>query len=73
MRAGALLDAWTYAPAGAGATVVIVAYAAALRDGSPTELRCSPEHRAARWFAVGDLRAITMPEGYKRAIRLSAR
>ena len=35
------------------------------------ELRA--EHREARWFAVGDLRAITMPERYKRAIRLSAR
>jgi len=72
VAAGALLDAWTYEPAGADATVVVIAYAARLLDGA-TELRCSAEHREARWFAVGDLRDLTMPEPYKRAIRLSAR
>jgi 8-oxo-dGTP pyrophosphatase MutT (NUDIX family) len=72
VRAGAVVDAWTYEPAGAAATVVIVVFACALRDAAAApELTCSGEHSEARWFDAGALAAVPMPEPYKRSIRLA--
>jgi hypothetical protein len=66
------VDAWTYRPGGAGATVVIVVYDCALLEPAPPLLRPSPEHSAARWFDVAALEAVAMPEGYKRSIRAAS-
>jgi 8-oxo-dGTP pyrophosphatase MutT (NUDIX family) len=75
VRCGALVDAWTYTPAGAAATVVIVVYECVPREpaaaGQP--LTPSAEHSDARWFDLASLAAIEMPEPYKRSIRAAAR
>jgi 8-oxo-dGTP pyrophosphatase MutT (NUDIX family) len=67
----ALVDAWTYRPAGATGTVVVVVYDCELRceDATMRTLTMSEEHSDARWFAVASLAAIEMPERYKRSIR----
>jgi 8-oxo-dGTP pyrophosphatase MutT (NUDIX family) len=66
---GALVDAWTYRPAGEAATVVIVVYACELHGSD--ELTRSDEHSDARWFDVGSVGALTMPAPYKRSIALA--
>jgi 8-oxo-dGTP pyrophosphatase MutT (NUDIX family) len=76
VRCLALVDAWTYRPAGAHATVVVVVYDCALRSsaGSARQtLSPSAEHSDARWFEVASLGEIDMPAPYKRSIRRAAR
>ena len=70
----ALVDAWTYRPAGSTGTVVIVVYDCALRSPAPAtqSLMLSPEHSDAQWFEVRSLAAVEMPELYKRSIRRAA-
>jgi 8-oxo-dGTP pyrophosphatase MutT (NUDIX family) len=69
-RAGALLDVWRYAIAGAG-DVLIVTYAMAI--DSFEGMRCSDEHSEARVLDVGEVDALPMPAGYKASIRRAGR
>jgi 8-oxo-dGTP pyrophosphatase MutT (NUDIX family) len=70
----ALVDAWTYHPAGSMGTVVIVVYDCALRTPLPCTqpLTLSPEHTDAQWFEVASLGAVEMPAPYKASISRAA-
>jgi len=63
---GSLLDCWNYEVL-PGRHVAIVTYAVA-RPGRET-LQHSAEHRHFGWFAVSELDALPMPDGYRRSIR----
>jgi 8-oxo-dGTP pyrophosphatase MutT (NUDIX family) len=61
-----LLDAWVYTIA-PGTRVLIVTYGCS--EPALREARLSDEHRELRWFDVGELDGLPMPEGYRRSIR----
>jgi 8-oxo-dGTP pyrophosphatase MutT (NUDIX family) len=69
----ALVDAWTYRPAGSTRAVVVVVYDCVLREPGAARLTLSAEHSDAQWFDVASLVAVDMPERYKRSIRRAAR
>jgi len=71
----ALVDAWTYCPAGGAATVVIVVFDRVPRTplAATRSLTWSSEHSEARWFDVASLANVEMPEPYKRSIARAAR
>lgn len=74
VRCRALVDAWTYRPAGSPTTVVVVVYDCVLGDrrAARPALTPSAEHSDARWFEVSSLDGVEMPERYKRSIRRAA-
>lgn len=61
-----LIDCWLYAIAGAGEVLIVTYGCAACGDATP---RLSNEHRALGLFAVDEIAALPMPEGYRRSIR----
>jgi 8-oxo-dGTP pyrophosphatase MutT (NUDIX family) len=64
-----ILDCWLYQVL-PGKKVLIVTYAVHRVDRH--EFRVSREHRKFGIFAVGELRGLAMPEGYRRSIRACA-
>lgn len=60
-----ILDSWVY-EIRPDRIVLIVTYG--VSTPSLAGLRCSHEHKEARVFALDDVPALTMPEGYKRSI-----
>jgi 8-oxo-dGTP pyrophosphatase MutT (NUDIX family) len=63
---GPLLDAWVYRIAD-GVEVLILTFGC--HGGGRASVIHGPEHRAVGRFAVGDLEALEMPDGYRRSIR----
>lgn len=66
VRVAAILDCWRYAVR-PGREVLIVTYGCEAQ-GTP-RLVLSPEHREVGTFAVSEIDALPMPEGYRRSIR----
>lgn len=62
----AILDSWVY-EVRAGTNVLIVTYGCRLRRAA--EIRISHEHKRVGLFAVDEIDALPMPEGYRRSIR----
>jgi 8-oxo-dGTP pyrophosphatase MutT (NUDIX family) len=67
--ADGILDCWLYQVL-PGKDVLIVTYA--VRRINRREFRVSQEHRKFGVFALGELTALAMPEGYRRSIRACA-
>ncbi len=63
---GPILDCWRYEIAQMG-TVIIVTYGCRPRGEAKT--RISAEHRALGMFGIGEIDALSLPEGYRRSIR----
>lgn len=63
---GDLLDCWRY-PVLANREVLIVTYG--VKPLAQAELHLSHEHKALGRFAMADIAALRMPEGYRRSIR----
>ena len=64
--ADGMLDCWLYQVL-PGKEVLIVTYA--VRRLNLREFHVSREHRKFGLFAVGELKDLAMPEGYRRSIR----
>ena len=62
----AILDSWVY-EVRAGTNVLIVTYGCRLRGAS--DIRITHEHKRVGLFALGEIDALPMPEGYRRSIR----
>ena len=67
VTAGCLLDAWVFEVV-PGRHVLILAYSCALTVPGRTGLRASAEHAAVRFVGWGELDALRLPVGYRRAI-----
>ena len=67
---GPLLDSWVYHIA-AGVDVLIVTYGC--YPAPFARLTHSPEHKAVGLFALQEVEALPMPEGYKKSIQAWAR
>jgi 8-oxo-dGTP pyrophosphatase MutT (NUDIX family)/GNAT superfamily N-acetyltransferase len=65
-----ILDSWVYEVL-PSREVLILSYGARRADGLP--LRVSAEHRRLGLFALGEVDALPVAEGYRRAIRIWAR
>ena len=63
---GPIVDCWNFEVL-PGRHVTIVTYAVARAERG--ELMISDEHRRLGWFALGELGALPLPEGYRRSIR----
>src|SRR5258706_6438178 len=61
-----ILDCWVYEVL-PQREVLIVTYGGTRRDRAP--LRISDEHRRVGLFALCEIEALPMPEGYRRSIR----
>jgi len=61
-----ILDCWLY-PVLPGKDVLIVTYA--VRQMDRGKFRVSREHLRFGIFSIGELDALTIPEGYRRSIR----
>ena len=61
-----ILDSWVY-EIRTGVTVLIVTYGCRLRGRG--DIRISHEHKRVGLFAVSEIGALPMPEGYRRSIR----
>lgn len=61
-----LLDCWRY-PVLVDRSVLIVTYG--VKPLAQAELHLSHEHKALGRFAMADIAALRMPEGYRRSIR----
>jgi ADP-ribose pyrophosphatase YjhB (NUDIX family) len=66
---GPIVDCWNYEVL-PGRHVMIVTYAVTRLDRE--ELRISPEHSRFGWFALGEIGALPLPDGYRRSIRAAA-
>ncbi len=66
VSAADILDCWLYDICGE-VEVVIVSYGCAVHGGSEPVL--SAEHKALGLFALDEIDALAMPEGYRRSIR----
>lgn len=66
---GPIVDCWNYEVL-PGQRVMIVTYRATRVEVG--DLRISDEHRRLGWFALGELDALNLPEGYRRSIRAAA-
>lgn len=66
---GPIIDCWNFEVL-PGRHVTIVTYRVACTDAG--ELRISDEHRRLAWFALGELDALNLPDGYRRSIRAAA-
>jgi 8-oxo-dGTP pyrophosphatase MutT (NUDIX family) len=60
-----LLDCWVYTIA-RGVNVLVLTYGCS--ESSLDEAVLSDEHSELRWFALGDVDELRMPEGYKKSI-----
>jgi len=67
VHAGPLLDTWIYKIA-ADVIVFVVTYGVDFA-GDLSEIKCSSEHKEARVFGLGEVDALSIPDGYKRSIR----
>jgi 8-oxo-dGTP pyrophosphatase MutT (NUDIX family) len=61
-----ILDSWVYTIV-PGVSVLVLAYGCA--ESSRREAVLSDEHKELRWFPVGEVGNLKMPEGYKALIR----
>jgi 8-oxo-dGTP pyrophosphatase MutT (NUDIX family) len=61
-----ILDSWVYTIV-PGVSVLVIAYGCS--EISRHEAVLSEEHKALRWFALADVDALKMPDGYKASIR----
>jgi 8-oxo-dGTP pyrophosphatase MutT (NUDIX family) len=61
-----LLDSWIYTIV-PGVNVLVLAYGCT--ESSLGEAVLSDEHSELRWFALGDVDELRMPDGYKKSIR----
>ena len=67
VSASRMLDSWVYAIT-PEVRVLILSYGC--RELAPErEARLSHEHKQLRWFALGEVDTLRMPEGYKASIR----
>lgn len=66
---GPIVDCWNFEVL-PGRHVTIVTYRVARTDAGG--LRISDEHRRLGWFALGELDALNLPDGYRRSIRAAA-
>ena len=66
---GPIIDCWNFEVL-PGRHVTIVTYAVARAERSA--LRVSNEHRRLGWFALGELGALPLPDGYRRSIHAVA-
>jgi mutator protein MutT len=62
----AILDSWTYTIV-PGVHVLVIAYGCV--ESTRDEAVLSDEHKELRWFALDEIEALRMPEGYKASIR----
>jgi len=62
----AILDSWVYTIV-PGVSVLVVAYGCV--ESSNNEAVLSDEHKELRWFPLGEVDSLRMPEGYKASIR----
>ena len=61
-----ILDSWVYTIA-PGVQVLILTYGC--HESVRAEAVLSDEHKELRWFALAEIDALRMPEGYKASIR----
>jgi ADP-ribose pyrophosphatase YjhB (NUDIX family) len=66
---GPIVDCWNYEVL-PGRHVMIVTYAVTRLDRE--ELRISSEHSRFGWFALGEIGALPLPDGYRRSVRAAA-
>jgi mutator protein MutT len=66
VECAAILDSWVY-EIRAGTIVLIVTYGCWLHGAA--DIRISHEHKAVGLFALSEIDALPMPEGYRRSIR----
>lgn len=66
IKPGVLLDSWNYTIA-PGIHVLILTYGCS--ETSEREPVLSHEHRQLRWFPLGAVDELRLPEGYKASIR----
>lgn len=67
IEVGRLIDVWYYTVE--GSRIAIASYAAHVTDSSRAEI--SDEHSELRFFALDELPALTLPDGYKRSIEIA--
>ena len=61
-----ILDSWVYTIA-PGVSVLVIAYGCV--ESSRNEAVLSDEHKELRWFPLGEVDSLRMPDGYKASIR----
>jgi 8-oxo-dGTP pyrophosphatase MutT (NUDIX family) len=61
-----ILDSWVYTIA-PGVSVLVIAYGCV--ESSRNEAMLSDEHKELRWFPLGQVDSLRMPDGYKASIR----
>jgi 8-oxo-dGTP pyrophosphatase MutT (NUDIX family) len=61
-----ILDSWVYTLA-PGVSVLVIAYGCV--ESSRNEAVLSHEHKELRWFPLGQVDSLRMPDGYKASIR----
>ena len=61
-----ILDSWVYTII-PGVSVLVIAYGCV--ESSRNEAVLSDEHKALRWFPLGEVDSLRMPERYKASIR----
>jgi 8-oxo-dGTP pyrophosphatase MutT (NUDIX family) len=61
-----ILDSWTYTIV-PGVHVLILTFGCS--ETSRAEAVLSDEHKELRWFSLGEVDGLKMPEGYKTSIR----
>jgi len=61
-----ILDSWIYTIV-PGVSVLVLAYGC--HESSNNDAVLSDEHRELRWFPLGEVDSLRMPEGYKASIR----
>jgi 8-oxo-dGTP pyrophosphatase MutT (NUDIX family) len=61
-----ILDSWVYTIA-PGVSVLVIAYGCV--ESSRNEALLSDEHKELRWFPLGEVDSLRMPDGYKASIR----
>jgi ADP-ribose pyrophosphatase YjhB (NUDIX family) len=66
---GPIVDCWNYEVL-PGRHVMIVTYAVARTERG--EMTISDEHRRLGWFALGEIDALPLPDGYRTSIRAAA-
>ena len=62
----AILDSWVYTIV-PGVSVLVIAYGCI--ESSTNEAVLSDEHTELRWFPLGEVDTLRLPEGYKASIR----
>ena len=61
-----LLDSWTYTIA-PGVHVLVITYGCT--ESTETEAVLSDENKELRWFDIGEIDGLRMPDGYKASIK----